>query len=153
MRGRPTLADYLVLLIRDASDIDDARSRDLQRKKLLADKDVSKAFGFSNCETLEQVAKLISMYRHLTSRKRSVVLLQQWVDHGELEEKIRASSLAGHEPRPSSLGEPPAVTKLFQKRNPSRAACVEYGFYRAWNLLISDVSGPGEFTDASHRVL
>ena len=98
VRGRPTLADSLVLLIRGAGDFDNPGSRSLLRKKLLADKDVSEAFGFSDCETSEEVGSLISIYRHLTSRRRSAVLLQKWVDNNELEEKIKASILDRQEP-------------------------------------------------------
>lgn len=99
MRGRPTLADSLLLLIRDAGNLNDPESQGLLRKKLLTDKDVSMTFGFSDCETSEEVGNLISIYRHLTSRKTSAGFLQKWVDHGELQEKIKASMLARQEQR------------------------------------------------------
>ena len=67
VRSRPTLADSLVLLIRDAGDFGNPGSRVLLRKKLLADKDASAAFGFSGCETLEEVGILTSIYRRLSS--------------------------------------------------------------------------------------
>ena len=147
VRGRPTLADSLVLLIRDEGDFA------LLTKKLLADRDVSMAFGFSNCETSEEVGSLISIYRHLTSRRRSAVLLQEWVDNNELEEKIKASILDRQEaclPRHERVL---ALTKLVQKRESSMAAHIKYGFRRAMSLLMPEGSGYGEVTDAEYRIL
>ena len=133
-----------MLLIRDAGDFA------LLTKKLLADRDVSVAFGFSNCE---EVRSLISIYRHLTSRRRSAVLLQEWVDNNELEEKIKASILDRQEPRLPCHERVLASTKLFQKRESGMAAHIEYGFRRAMSLLMPEGSGYGEVTDAEYRIL
>lgn len=153
VRGRPTLADSLVLMIRDAGDFDNPGSRGLLRKKLLADKDVSVAFGFSDCETSEEVGSLISIYRHLTSRRRSAPLLQNWVDNNELEEKIKASILDRQEPCLPRHEQVLASTKLFQKRESGMAAHIEYGFRRAMSLLMPDGPGYGDVTDAEYRIL
>ncbi len=153
VRGRPNLADSLVLLIRGAGDLHATESQDLLREKLLADKDVSTAFGFGGCETSEEVCSLIFIYRHLTSRKRSAVLLQKCVDHGELEEKIKASILARQEQRLPCHEWFLASTKLFQKRDSDMAAHVEYGFCGAMSLLMPNGSGYGDVTDAEYRVL
>ena len=137
-----------MLLIRDAGDFGNPGSRGLLRKKLLADKDVSVAFGFSNCETSEEVGSLISIYRQLTLRRRSAVLLQKWVDNNELEEKIKASILDRQEaclPRHERVL---ALTKLFQKRESGMAAHIKYGFRRAMSLLMPEGSGYGEGIDA-----
>ena len=151
--GRPTLADHLVLVIRNAGNLDDQESQGLLRKKLLADKDLSMAFGISGCETLDEVGSLISIYRHLTSRKGSAVLLQKWVDHGELQEKIEANICAGQDQRLSYLKKFPASTKLFHKRDSGMDAHIEYGFRRAMSLLMPNGSGFGDVTYAEYRVL
>ena len=153
VRGRPTLADSLVLLIREAGNLNDPESEDLLRQKLLADKDVSTAFGFSGCETSDEVGNLISIYRDLTSPKRSARFLQKWVDHGELQEKIKASILARQEQRLSCHKWFLASTKLFQKRDSGMAAHIEYGFRGAMGLLMPNGSGYGDVTDAEYRVL
>ena len=153
VRGRPTLADSLVLLIREAGNLNDPESEDLLRQKLLADKDVSTAFGFSGCETSDEVGNLISIYRDLTSRKRSAGFLQKWVDHGELQEKIKASILARQEQRLSCHKWFLASTKLFQKRDSGMAAHIEYGFRGAMGLLMPNGSGYGDVTDAEYMVL
>ena len=152
VRGRPNLADSLILLIRDAGNLSDPDSQDLLSKKLLADKDVSTAFGFSACETSEEVGGLITIYRDLTWRKGSAVLLQKGVDHGELREYIKASILARQEPRLSCHQWFLASTKLFQKRGSRMAAHVEYGYRGAMSLLMPNGSGQGDVTDAEHRV-
>lgn len=153
VRGRPTVADSLVLLIRDAGDLDDLENQGLLRRKLLADKGVSTIFGFSGCETSEEVGSLISIYRHLTSRKRSAVLLQKWVNHGELQEKIKASILARKKQHLPCHEWFLTSTKLFQKRDSDVAAHIEYGFYRAISLLMPNGSGNEDVTDAERRVM
>lgn len=153
MRGRPTLAASFVLLIRDAGDFGDPRSRGLLRRKLLADKDVSTPFGSTGCEASEEVGSLISIYRRLASRKRYAVLLQKWVDHSELKEKIKASILARQAPRFSRHERVLALTKLFQTRNSGMAAYVEYGLRRVMSLLMPDGSGYGDVADTEYRIL
>jgi len=153
VRGRPNLADALVLLIRDSGDLDDPEYQSLLRRKLFADKDVSATFGFRGCETLDEVNSLIRIYRHLTSRKRSAVLLQKFVDHGELEEEIKASILARIE-QPLFCHEWfLASTNLFQKRDSGMAAHIEYGFRGAMGLLMPDGPDLEDLTDAGFRVL
>ena len=149
---RPALADSLVLLLRDASDLNDPESQGLLRKKLLGDMDVSMAFGFNGCETSEEVSKLICIYRHLTAGKRSVVLLQKWVDRGELQENL-TTVLARQEQRLECHEWFLASTKLFQERDSRMAAHVEYGFYRAMGLLMRDGTGHGDVTNAEYKVV
>ena len=153
VRGRPTLADSLVLLIRDAGNHNDPESQGLLRKKILADEGVSMAFGFSGCGTSDEVGSLISIYRHLTSRKISAALLQNWVDHDELQERIKATILAGQEQRLPCQKWFLTSINLFEQRNYGMAAHIEYGFRRAMGLLMPDGSGHGDVTNAAYKVL
>ncbi len=151
--GRPNLADSLVLLIRYAGDLDDPECQSLLRRKLFADKDISTTFGFSNCATLEGVDSLISIYRRLTLQNRSAILLQNWVDLGELEERIKAGILARQEQHLSSNEWLLASKDLFQKRYSAISAHIEYGLHAAILLLIPDRSGYGDICDAGFRIL
>jgi len=153
VRGRPSLADSLVLIMRDAGDLKDPKSQGLLRKRLLADRDISTAFGFDGCETLEEIGSLTCMYRHLTSRRGCAVLLQRWIDRDELESKIKASILDRQEQRLSYQEWFLDSTTLFQERDSGMSAHVEYGFYDAMSLLMPDGSGDGDVTQAEHRVL
>ena len=83
------MANSLVLLIRDAGDFGDPGSRGLLRRKLLADENVSMAFGLSGCETSEEVGSLISIYRHLTSRKD----LLYYCNNGSTKASLKKRSL------------------------------------------------------------
>ena len=81
------------------------------------------------------------------------MLLQKWVDPGELEEKVKISILARQEPRLSCHEWFLASIKLFQKRDSAMAAHTEYGLHRAMSLLMPDGSGYGDVTDTEYRIL
>lgn len=153
VRGRPNLADSLVLLIRYAGDLDDPECQSLLRRKLFADKDISTTFGFSGCATLEGVDSLISIYRRLTSQNRSAILLKNWVDRGELEESIKTGILAKQEQHISSREWLLASKICSKKRYSAMPAHIEYGLHAAILLLIPDRSGYGGIGDAGFRVL
>ena len=153
VRGQPTMADSLVVMIRDAGDRDDPENARLLRNKLLSDHDLSTIFGFSGCETSEEVSNLICIYKHLTSRKRSAIFLQKWVDQGELQANIKASIIARQEQRLSCQEWFLASTKLFQRRDSDVAAYIEYGSLGAMNLLAPDISSPERITDAARRIM
>lgn len=155
VRGRPSPGDSLVLLMRDAGDLGCAESREVLRTKLLADEEISARFGFSGCETSEELGSLISLYRHLTSWKRSAVLLQRWIEQGELEEKIKITILAEQEKRLTCHQWLSVLAKSFHKREFSGAAHVEYGRCRATHLLEPEQSDYGDITssDSEQRVL
>lgn len=153
VRGRPSLADSLVLILRNAGDFDDPKAQGLLRNQLFTDRDISTTFGFGGCETLEEVDYLVCIYRRLTSRRASAVLLQKWVDHGELKEEIKASILARPEQRLSCQKWLFDSTTSFQERRSGFSAHVDHGFYNAMSLLMPNGSGDGVVTYAKHRVL
>ena len=154
VRTRPNLADSLVLQIRDALE---SQVKDLSlwklRKQLLADEDLSTAFGFLNCETLTDVNNLICLYRHLSLKRRAGAMLQEWVDSGRMKEKIThnilSKKIARHDCHQWFL----STGKLFQEEPVSgMAAYVKYGYVHALNLLCEPDSDDQKPSDTERRI-
>lgn len=154
LRGRPNLADNFVLLLHALTNGRNTKDQIRQlRTNLLADKDVSKAFGFYGCETLEQVLYLIRVYAHIISSRRPGLLLQQWLDNGSIEYKLGRIIQSTGDCCLEGAQRLLSSRELLKEQIFGIAAHVRSGYLYAMQLLMPDGNTEADLNDAKRKAV
>ena len=135
--GRPTLTDYFFLIMRGAGKPQASKDRMVRlRRQILDDADISNAFGFHVCETLQDVNNLICIFGHLTSQNRNANSLQKWVDDGNIQTEIRNIILAmGSDSHRCHRWFLDLDRRFDDRKSYNLHAYIDYGFRAAISLL------------------